>query len=107
MKKDVKEVIRGEEPYLNNLLSQEDLSSFKGMVDELRDTWTKKQMFRTETESWNGSSWTETGDLNTARSYLGRGGANNTSALAFSGAPSAATEEFVTPTTSTVTFTAS
>ncbi len=48
MKKDVKEVIQGEEPHLNNLLSQEDLSSFKGMVDELRDTWTKKQMFRTE-----------------------------------------------------------
>ena len=51
MKKDVKEVIRDEEPHLNNLLSQEDLSSFKGMVDELRDTWTKKQMFRTETEA--------------------------------------------------------
>ena len=51
MKKDVKEVIQQEEPHLNNLLSQEDLSSFKGMVDELRDTWTKKQMFRTETEA--------------------------------------------------------
>ena len=51
MKKDVREVIQGEEPHLNNLLSQEDLSSFKGMVDELRDTWTKKQMFRTETEA--------------------------------------------------------
>ena len=51
MKKDVKEVIQGEEPHLNNLLSQDDLSSFKGMVDELRDTWTKKQMFRTETEA--------------------------------------------------------
>ena len=51
MKKDVKEVIQGEEPHLNNLLSQEDLSSFKGMVGELRDTWTKKQMFRTETEA--------------------------------------------------------
>ena len=50
MKKDVKEVIQGEEPHLNNLLTQEDLSSFKGMVDELRDTWTKKQIFRTETE---------------------------------------------------------
>ena len=47
MKKDVKEVTQGEEPHLNNLLTQEDLSSFKGMVDELRDTWTKKQMFRT------------------------------------------------------------
>ena len=51
MKKDVREVIKGEEPYLNNLLTQEDLSSFKGMEDELRDTWTKKQMFRTETEA--------------------------------------------------------
>jgi len=51
MKKDVKEVIQGEEPHLNNLLTPEDLSSFKGMVDELRDTWTKKQMFRTETEA--------------------------------------------------------
>lgn len=51
MKKDVKEVIQGEEPHLNNLLTQEDLSAFKGMVDELRDTWTKKQMFRTETEA--------------------------------------------------------
>ena len=51
MKKDVKEVIQQEEPHLNNLLTREDLSSFKGMVDELRDTWTKKQMFRTETEA--------------------------------------------------------
>ena len=51
MKKDVKEVIQGEEPHLNNLLTPEDLSSFKGMVDELRDTWTKKQVFRTETEA--------------------------------------------------------
>ena len=51
MKKDVIEVIQDEEPHLNNLLTQEDLSAFKGMVGELRDTWTKKQMFRTETEA--------------------------------------------------------
>jgi hypothetical protein len=51
MKKDVKDLIQKEEPHLNNLLTQEDLSDFKGMVDELRDTWTKKQMFRTETEA--------------------------------------------------------
>ena len=51
MKKDVKDIIQKEEIYLNNLLEQEDLSAFKGMVDELRDTWTKKQMFRTETEA--------------------------------------------------------
>ena len=51
MKKDVKDIIQKEEAHLNNLLEQEDLSAFKGMVDELRDTWTKKQMFRTETEA--------------------------------------------------------
>ena len=52
MKKDVKDIIKKEEIHLNNLLEQEDLSAFKSMVDELRDTWTKKQMFRTETEAW-------------------------------------------------------
>jgi hypothetical protein len=51
MKKDVKEVIQQEETHLNNLLEPSDLKDFKGMVDELRDTWTKKQMFRTETEA--------------------------------------------------------
>ena len=51
MKKDVKEIIQQEETYLNNLLEPTDLTDFKGMVDELRDTWTKKQVFRTETEA--------------------------------------------------------
>ena len=50
-KNDIKELIQREEPNLNNLLEKEDLSAFKGMVDELRDTWSKKQMFRTETEA--------------------------------------------------------
>ena len=50
-KKDVKDLIQQEETHLNNLLEQNDLSDFKGMVDELRDTWDKKQMFRTETKA--------------------------------------------------------
>jgi len=50
-KKDVKDIIQKEEIHLNNLLEPQDLTDFKGMVDELRDTWTKKQMFRTETEA--------------------------------------------------------
>jgi hypothetical protein len=50
-KKDVKDLIQQEETHLNNLLEQNDLTDFKGMVDELRDTWSKKQMFRTETEA--------------------------------------------------------
>jgi hypothetical protein len=51
MKKDVKDLIQQEEIHLNNLLEPTDLTDFKGMVEELRDTWTKKQVFRTETEA--------------------------------------------------------
>tara|TARA_B100000768_G_scaffold110223_1_gene102184 strand:- start:2 stop:697 length:696 start_codon:yes stop_codon:yes gene_type:complete len=52
IKKDgVKDIIEKEIPNLNNLLSPEEVSDFKAMTEELRDTWTKKQMFRTETEA--------------------------------------------------------
>ena len=51
MKKDVKDLIQKEETHLNNLLEPTDLTDFKGMVEELRDTWTKKQVFRAETEA--------------------------------------------------------
>ena len=40
-----------------------------------------------KTESWNGSAWTETGDLNTARRGLSGTGANNTNSLVFLGTP--------------------
>ena len=51
-KKDgVKDIIEKEIPNLNNLLSTKNLNNFKAMTEELRDTWTKKQMFRTETEA--------------------------------------------------------
>ena len=52
IKKDgVKDIIEKEIPNLNNLLSPEEVSDFQSMTEELRDTWTKKQMFRTETEA--------------------------------------------------------
>jgi hypothetical protein len=51
MKKDVRDVIKQEEAHLNNLLEPQDLTDFKGMVDELRDTWTKKQMFQNRNRS--------------------------------------------------------
>ena len=35
---------------MNNLLDVEDVQKFKELTNELRDTWTKKQVFRTETE---------------------------------------------------------
>jgi len=50
-KRNIKSLIQQEEIHLNNLLDPNDLNTFKGMVEELRDTWTKKQIFRTETEA--------------------------------------------------------
>jgi hypothetical protein len=44
-------------------------------------------MLQDVTESWNGTSWTEVNDLNTARRDLGGCGATNTAALAFGGFP--------------------
>jgi hypothetical protein len=49
-KRNIKALIEKEAPNLNNLLDSEEVKIFKGLTDELRDTWTKKQMFRTETE---------------------------------------------------------
>jgi hypothetical protein len=50
-KRDIKSLIQQEETHLNNLLEPNDIKTFKSLVDELRDTWTKKQVFRTETEA--------------------------------------------------------
>ena len=49
-KRDITSLIEKEAPNLNNLLDPQDVSIFKEMTGELRDTWTKKQMFRTQTE---------------------------------------------------------
>ena len=49
-KRNIHALIEKEAPSLNNLLDPEDVKEFKAMPSELRDTWTKKQVFRTETE---------------------------------------------------------
>tara|TARA_R100000322_G_scaffold165638_1_gene131172 strand:+ start:370 stop:1059 length:690 start_codon:yes stop_codon:yes gene_type:complete len=49
-KRNIHALIEKEAPSLNNLLDPKDVSAFKELTDELRDTWTKKQVFRTETE---------------------------------------------------------
>ena len=49
-KRNIKELVDKESDNLHNILDPNDVTDFKGMVDELRDTWTKKQIFRTETE---------------------------------------------------------
>jgi len=46
----IKELVDKESDNLQNILDPKDVTDFKDMVDELRDTWTKKQVFRTETE---------------------------------------------------------
>ena len=50
-KRNIQPLIEKEEEHLHNILPTEDLNNFKAMTEELRDTWTKKQMFRTETEA--------------------------------------------------------
>ena len=54
-----------------------------------------------ETESWNGTNWTEIGDMNVGKDNTPGGAGTNTAALAFGGeAPggsTAATEEFTDP----------
>ena len=49
-KRNIHALIEKEAPSLNNLLDPEDVKEFKAMTAALRDTWTKKQVFRTETE---------------------------------------------------------
>jgi len=49
-KRNIKELVDKESNNLHNILDAKDVLAFKDMVDELKDTWTKKQVFRTETE---------------------------------------------------------
>jgi len=49
-KRNIHALIEKEAPSLNNLLDPNDVKEFKELTGELRDTWTKKQVFRTETE---------------------------------------------------------
>ena len=49
-KRNIKELVDKESNNLHNILDAKDVSAFKDMVEELKDTWTKKQVFRTETE---------------------------------------------------------
>ena len=46
---------------------------------------TTPQGYTTQVESWNGSSWTETTDINTIRGNAGASGASNTSGVVYGG----------------------
>ena len=49
-KRDIQTVTSQQINYLDKILDQQDVNEFKKLIPELKDTWHKKQMFRTETE---------------------------------------------------------
>tara|TARA_B110000285_G_scaffold102988_1_gene117190 strand:- start:1528 stop:2220 length:693 start_codon:yes stop_codon:yes gene_type:complete len=49
-KRNIQELVEKESNNLHNILDPNDVKDFKELTGELRDTWTKKQIFRTETE---------------------------------------------------------
>ena len=49
-KRNIQIVAETESKYLTKILDQHDVKEFKKLIPELKDTWKKKQMFRTETE---------------------------------------------------------
>ena len=49
-RKDIQKLTSQQVIHLDRVLSKEDLIIFKSLIPELKDTWTKKQVFRTETE---------------------------------------------------------
>ena len=49
-KRNIAIVAETESKYLTNILDKKDVQQFRKLIPELKDTWRKKQMFRTETE---------------------------------------------------------
>jgi hypothetical protein len=49
-KRDIQTVASEQIGYLDKVLDKKDIDEFKKLIPELRDTWVKKQVFRTETE---------------------------------------------------------
>ena len=49
-KRNIQTVAETESKYLTKILDEQDVKQFKALIPELKDTWRKKQMFRTETE---------------------------------------------------------
>jgi hypothetical protein len=49
-KRDIRPLLNNSADYLDKVLDQDDFRKFKSLTAELKDTWHKKQLFRTETE---------------------------------------------------------
>ena len=61
-----------------------ELHTSAAILEAHRSSW---RIHWNSSESWNGSAWSETGDLNTARRGLSGTGGDNTSSLVFLGTP--------------------
>ena len=49
-KRNIQTVAETESKYLTKILDEQEVKQFKALIPELKDTWKKKQVFRTETE---------------------------------------------------------
>tara|TARA_S200002703_G_scaffold135333_1_gene124175 strand:+ start:101 stop:769 length:669 start_codon:yes stop_codon:yes gene_type:complete len=49
-KRNIQTLATTQSKYLTGILDEEDVKHFKSLIPELKDTWKKKQVFRTETE---------------------------------------------------------
>ena len=49
-KRNIQTLATTQSKYLSDILDVEDVKQFKSLIPELKDTWKKKQVFRTETE---------------------------------------------------------
>ncbi len=49
-KRNIQTLATTQSKYLSDILDIEDVKEFKSLIPELKDTWKKKQVFRTETE---------------------------------------------------------
>ena len=49
-KRDIQKVASEQVNYLDRILDPKEVEEFRKLIPELKDTWVKKQMFRTETE---------------------------------------------------------
>ena len=49
-KRNIQTLATTQSKYLLDILDVEDVKQFKSLIPELKDTWKKKQVFRTETE---------------------------------------------------------
>ena len=49
-KRDIQTVATEQANYLTKILDTKDVEEFKKLIPELKDSWIKRQMFRTETE---------------------------------------------------------